>query len=99
MKLSDKLRHDNESGDFDRALEGYAEEAEKLENAEPKIKMKKALPTEDGNYYWSMGKDDFPEIGNIGKDGEFYIDDKYYTPSLLGGYWAKADISNFEFED
>lgn len=33
MKLSDQLRHDNDSGDFGRALEGYAERAEQMESA------------------------------------------------------------------
>ena len=31
MKLSEKLRIDHDCGDFGTALEGYAEEAEKIE--------------------------------------------------------------------
>jgi len=31
MKLSDKLKTDHECGDFGKALEGYFEEAQKLE--------------------------------------------------------------------
>ena len=33
MKLSEQLRRDNDSGDFGKALEGYAERAELLEKA------------------------------------------------------------------
>ena len=32
MKLSDKLKADHESGDCGKALEGYSEEAKKLED-------------------------------------------------------------------
>ena len=31
MKLSEQLRRDHDSGDFGKALEGYAERAEQLE--------------------------------------------------------------------
>lgn len=37
MKLSKQLRQDHECGDFGRALEGYAEQAEKLEVALERI--------------------------------------------------------------
>lgn len=32
MKLSEQLRQDHECGDFGKALEGYAERAERLED-------------------------------------------------------------------
>jgi len=39
MKLSDQLKHDNVSGDFGKALEGYAERAEALEYALENTKL------------------------------------------------------------
>lgn len=62
------------------------------------IKMTKELPTEEGWYYFSSEVGETPLIGEIDGQGDFYCDDKYIAASSLGGYWAKVDKDQFEFE-
>jgi hypothetical protein len=45
MKLSEQLKQDHESGDFGRALDGYAERAEALEKAVAYYAEAISLPT------------------------------------------------------
>ena len=62
----------------------------------PTIKLKKALPTEDGRYYWCEDKDHYPTIGFVEGD-KFCCEVCSSTPlDELGGYWAKVEESHFE---
>lgn len=47
MKLSEQLRRDHDSGDFGRALEGYAKRAEDLELMIEKLQERIASLEED----------------------------------------------------
>jgi hypothetical protein len=105
MKLSQKLRLEHDSGDCGGYLEGFAEMAEALENAKPKIKMAKALPADVGQYYWAHFSGDIPQLVEAVWP-EFITDPSEPVPVFvgvisvesMGGYWAKVEQSMFEFE-
>jgi hypothetical protein len=102
MKLSERLSQMHDSGDVGNYLGGFAEMAEVLEDAKPKIKMTKTLPGEEGWYYWSEGVGHEVEIYDVElRCGSLFIDrgdSGYLRVNLMGGYWAKVDQSMFEFE-
>ena len=104
MKLSQKLKLTHDSGDCGGYLEGLAEMAEELENARPKIKMTKTLPTEIGQYYFSQfASFEIIHIAEITRDsytGHMLAEIDNFKCSAVhhGGYWAKVDHSMFEFE-
>lgn len=68
----------------------------------PKIKMTKTLPSDPGQYYWSEGSGFEVDISDVffiagslfidrGEGGNFRVE-------LMGGYWAKVEQDQFEFE-
>ena len=66
------------------------------------IKMTKELPTEDGHYYYKSNHRDKIDIVTV------YLRDTVYGQVLsvcfmpienMGGYWAKVDKDQFEFEE
>lgn len=63
------------------------------------IKMTKELPTEDGFYYFSAKIGCTPVIGEIRWGGKFFVGCEYWPRRTDGGYWAKVDKDQFEFED
>ena len=103
MKLSQKLKLEHDSGDCGESLEGFAEMAEALENSKPKIKMTKKLPSEAGQYYWSLNGAyiELQDVENcmINKHLCCYrAESGILSIEKMGGYWAKVDESMFEFE-
>ena len=107
MKLSEQLHQIHVSGDVGNYLDGFAEQAEALENAKPKIKMTKELPSECGKCYWCRYGD------NSDIEIVYVVESPFKSPSnlfsivrhhgllrcdIVGGYYAKVDKSMFEFE-
>ena len=69
----------------------------------PKIKMTKELPTEAGEHFFSC-YGSFDNIQMVDVDSELgrfvgYVGDFSLGPvDVIGGYWAKVDKDQFEFE-
>lgn len=69
------------------------------------IKMTKELPTEAGYYYFCGEEHDFEivevESSRLHNGGALYVDCHeagLVDVERLGGYWAKVDKDQFDFE-
>lgn len=64
----------------------------------PKVKLTKTLPSENGFYYWAPDASVLPVIGEIDSQGDFYEEGQFVVAREMGGYWAKVEQDQFEFE-
>jgi hypothetical protein len=67
-----------------------------------KIKLTKTLPSEVGQYYWSEGSGFEVDISDVFFiAGSLFIDrgeGGSHRVERMGGYWAKVEQDQFEFE-
>jgi hypothetical protein len=101
MKLSEQLKHDHESGDFGRALDGYSERAKDLEDKLELAKSKPMQPLVDGRFkenkivnYCLDNKTDMNDIARH----DFTNEDREQFAQLigysLGGYSDLSYVSD-----
>ena len=74
----------------------------KERTAKPKIKLTNSIPKESGSYYWALRNGEDVEVVKVTRfKGDLVVDhtDIGFLPvSRFGGYWAKVEQDQFEFE-